>query len=319
MTTLPPLTHHEIFTLVAPFAQAGYQVDLAATDRPARRLVFRPREVNDAALPAAWQPLREQITLECGGRNHALLRTLDTAQGLRATLEGEGTDAAALLAACALVPPARQFVQTDGVAVPLQHRLLRSADPAPALMLKAARAALPGLVLQMRLSPVEGYSAEITLERDGTQIAQLPADLLEVLSFAYHRLVPNSRGWASRVELRGAGVRRGAAAETRLTQMVAHLARTLTAPPREFHRRHRLARWLIALHSTWPVAVAGGVLAFGISLQARGAAADSQLALLANVVPPLLLVAFFLRRETPRIGLPRWPRRLRADAWRVQG
>lgn len=317
MTTLPPLTHHEIFTLVAPFAQAGHQVDLAATDRPARRLVFRAREVHDAALPAAWQPLREQITLTCGSNHHALLRTLDTAQGLRATLEGEGADAAALLAACAQVPPARQFAQAEGVALPLQHRLLRGGDSAPALMLKAARVTLPGLVLQMRLSPVQGYSAEITLEREGTQVAQLPAELLEVLGFAYHRLVPNTRGWVSRVELRGAGARRGDDAEKRLTQMAAHLARTLAAPPPEFHRRHRLARWLIALHSTWPVAAAGGVLVFGFSLQARGAVADSQLALLANVVPPLLLVAFFLRRETPRIGLPRWPRRVRADAWRV--
>lgn len=317
MATLPPLTHHEIFTLVAPFAQAGYQVDLAATDRPARRLLFRPRDVHDAALPAAWQPLREQITLTCGNNHHALLRTLETAQGLRATLEGEGGDIDALLAACAQVPPARQFMQADGVAVPLQHRLLRGANPAPALMLKAARAQLPGLVLQMRLSPVQGYSAEVALERDGARVAQLPADLLEVLGLAFHRLVSNSRGWASRVELRGADARRGDDAEKRLAQMVAHLARTLAAPPREFHRRHRRARWLIALYSTWPVAVAGGVLAVGISLQARGAAADSQLALLANVVPPLLLVALFLRRETPRIGLPRWPRRLRADAWQV--
>ncbi|MBL8302713.1 MAG: hypothetical protein JNM26_08075, partial [Ideonella sp.] len=38
---LPPLSHHEILTLVAPFTRAGRSVDLAASDRPARVLRFR--------------------------------------------------------------------------------------------------------------------------------------------------------------------------------------------------------------------------------------------------------------------------------------
>ena len=40
----PPLTHHEILALAAPFARAGWQVDLAASQRAERRIAFRPLE-----------------------------------------------------------------------------------------------------------------------------------------------------------------------------------------------------------------------------------------------------------------------------------
>ena len=43
--------------------------------------------------------------------------------------------------------------------------------------------------------------------------------------------------------------------------------------------------------------------------------AFSNFALLANVAPPLLMGLFFVRREMPRIALPRWPARLADDAW----
>ncbi|MDZ7651466.1 MAG: hypothetical protein U5L03_02290 [Burkholderiaceae bacterium] len=321
MATLPPLSHHEIFTLVAPFAQAGYQVDLAATDRVARRLVFKPRVHEDQqGLAAPWQPVHEVLALDCALRgSFELQRSLTTANGLTATLEGEGDDPAALLAAFAAVPAARQFPSAGSVALPLQHRLLRAApgQAAPALVLKQAQARLPGLALQMKVSGVSGYAAEIAIERSGGAIEHLPADLLEVLGRAWHRLTPNARGWTTHVELRGTGERRGADSEARLAQMVTHLAHTLAEPPLQFHQRHRAARWLIAARSTWPIALTAVVLGAGLWLQGRGAAADSALAMLANLAPPLLLGAFFLRREMPRIGLPRVPRQPPADAWRL--
>jgi hypothetical protein len=323
---LPPLTHHEIFTLVAPFARAGHQVDLAATDRPARRLAFRPRlHAQAEGLPADWLPLQETLVLDCASAGaFELQRTLTTATGLLAVLEGEGDDAAALLAAFAAVPAARQFPRAGGVALCLRHRMLRAATAAsvadtagaPPLLLKAARVALPGLSLQMEVSGVSGYAAEIDIERAGSAIVHLPADLLEVLGHAWDRLQATARGWSSRVELRGAGAARAADAEARLAQMVEHLARTLAAPPAQFHPRHRGARWLIAARSTWPIALGAVVLGVGLWLQSHGAAADSALAVLANIAPPLLLGAFFLRREMPRLGLPRLPRPLPADAWR---
>jgi len=44
MDATAPLTHHEILALVAPFARRGRRVDLAASDRVARRIAFRPVE-----------------------------------------------------------------------------------------------------------------------------------------------------------------------------------------------------------------------------------------------------------------------------------
>jgi len=85
-TPLPPLTHHEIFALVAPFTRQGLQVDLAASDRAERRLLFRPRrhapgvDGGDATLP----PLRETLELSAGvgaGAAHTLTRHLVALMG----------------------------------------------------------------------------------------------------------------------------------------------------------------------------------------------------------------------------------------------
>lgn len=321
---LPPLTHHEIFTRVAPFARAGYQVDLAATDRAARRLVFKPRLREDTALPPVLQgaPLVEVLALDCARDERVgLQRTLTTPDGRQALLEGEGRDSEALLAAFEAVPPSRQFLQAAGCVVPLQHRLL---DPrvgeAPALTLRRAQAALPGLALTMTVSSVSGYAAELDLTRaeapGAPRIVRLPADFLEVLGGIYAPLTTHSSGgWNGSVELRGAGAQRGADAEARLAQMIEHITRTLGAPPPAFHRRHRLARWGIAARSTWPILLAAAVVWAGLWLQQSGSAGQSVLGVLANIAPPLLLGAAFLRREMPRIGLPRVPRVPRADAW----
>jgi len=45
-----PLTHHEILTLVGPFAAAGYRVDLVGSDREKRELAFRPLLHEGAAV-----------------------------------------------------------------------------------------------------------------------------------------------------------------------------------------------------------------------------------------------------------------------------
>ena len=66
----PPLTHHQILALVAPFTRSGRTVDLAASDRLARTLRFRPRTievVDGLAADTAERigPLTETLQLEC--------------------------------------------------------------------------------------------------------------------------------------------------------------------------------------------------------------------------------------------------------------
>ena len=58
-----PLSHHEIVTLVAPFARRGRHLDLAASDRQQRRLVFQPvkHAAQDDGLPAVQNGLRLEL------------------------------------------------------------------------------------------------------------------------------------------------------------------------------------------------------------------------------------------------------------------
>ena len=60
--TAQPLTHHEILTLVEPFTRRGRHVDLAASDRLERRLVFKT--IEHAAPGAADAMVRETLVLE---------------------------------------------------------------------------------------------------------------------------------------------------------------------------------------------------------------------------------------------------------------
>ena len=51
MTEQHPLTHHEILRLIEPFTRRGRHVDLSATDRIERRIVFKP-VVHGGEMPA---------------------------------------------------------------------------------------------------------------------------------------------------------------------------------------------------------------------------------------------------------------------------
>jgi hypothetical protein len=113
----------------------------------------------------------------------------------------------------------------------------------------------------------------------------------------------------------GAEPRRTPEAEQRLTLVLAHLALTLAEPPARFHQRHRGARWWVGLARAGPLGVGLAVVAVAVGSRAFGWGSESVLALLANAAPPLLMAAFFMRREMPRIELPRPPRRVAPTAW----
>ena len=84
-----PLTHHEMLALVEPFARRGRHIDLVATDRLARRILFRPVV---HAMPTAPDPgLRETLQLESLGTGSSrLTRRLALPGGLHATLTATG-------------------------------------------------------------------------------------------------------------------------------------------------------------------------------------------------------------------------------------
>jgi hypothetical protein len=326
MSTLPPLSHHEILQHVAPFARRGHVLDLASTDRAERRIVFKAvahkRGAGDgaAAAPSATdapEAFVEQIALEVlEGDRLRLVRTLDTPEGLQARLDIEGSDAEALLEQLQTVPPARQFLQAADRMIALRHRLAPlSRGASPTLVLRTAQAGLRGLGLEATLSSVSGYPLEFELVREAGATLAPPDDLLAVLGAGWDRLVPIGRGWRGAASVRGAEPARTPAAEARLVEAVAHLARTLAAPPADFHARHRGARWRVALRGTPPVLFGAGLVVAAILIQRYWPERASWIGLLANMAPPVLMALFFMRREMPRIGLPRVPRCPPATAW----
>lgn len=314
MSSLPPLTHHEILGLVAPFTRAGWRVDLAATDRSARRLAFEPRQrAADGALPA----LRETLRLDLGDPGRAWLTREWRPEGpgaQAATLRAGGRDPGELLARLATVPPARQFAAGDGFTVAFAHE----AEPGGALALRGASARMPGLTVEMSVTPVRGFPARIALRADDGVALALPRDLLAVLGRAWGELRAVRGGWEGSIELRGGGERRSRDAEERLLRTLGHLCRTLAEPPSRFRQCHRAARWAVTLREMVPLSLLVGVVALGFLLRGTGGRQDMLLALLANVAPPLMMGYVFMRREMPRIGLPRPPRGPADGAWQPQ-
>lgn len=326
--SLPPFTHHEILALSEPFVRAGLAPDLAATDRAMRRLAFGAREHAAGAIDPGLPALRETLVLEHPDRDSfALERALTLPDGLRATLRVEGGEPAALLEALRAVPPARQFVQAEGVPVALGHRLSvrgTAGDgpptaPAERLALREAGAQVAGMRLQWRMSGVAGYPAELELLRGPDAPARLPDDLLAVLGRPWGRLSSLSRGWQAPVKLRGAEPLRSRDAEARLQTTVAHLVTTLAAPPARFHQRFRAARWRVSLRRSMPLGVGLALTALALWMRSQGPETLSVLGMLANIAPPILLGLIFLRPEMISIELPRIPRRPRDDAWSPTG
>ena len=155
---LPPLTHHEILSLAGPFSARGRSVDLAASDRVARRIAFRPREHDG---------LVEHLALDCERDDaYTLVRRVAPAEGgPDSSLAAEGHDPGELLARIDAVPFARQWRREHGAVLALHRRV--AADGS--LSLQRAEAHLPRLLLGMSLSGVSGYPAEIT-DRKSTRL-----------------------------------------------------------------------------------------------------------------------------------------------------
>ena len=318
MSTLLPLTHHEILSLAEPFVRRGHRVDLASSDRAARRLCFAPRAVAGTGDQPPWV---QTLRLSAATKGHAwrLERTVADAGGLEATLGAEGDDPGRLLALVEAVPVHDQWLHPEGVPVALDQQVDHPRGSAqPRLLLRRARARVVGLTLDLRVSGVAGYPAEFQLLVQAPGAPALPHDFFAVRGGAWSRLARLRQGWEGSVRLRGEEPRRSAEARARVAEAVGHIARTLSESPVRFHEVHRLARWRLALADALPWLALLAILGVALGVQRLAPERQSVLALLANLAPPLLMGLFFLRREMPRLGLPRPPGRLAADAWQVQ-
>lgn len=311
-----PLTHHEIMALAAPFARGGRQVDLAGSDRMARRLVFRPRPLaEDGALA-------ERLRLEDGERSaHRLVREIvlpDGAPGepraeLRAELRAEGADPAELLALIDAVPPAAQWRRGDGWAIALGQRASRADDGSVRVVIAWIEARVAGVRLKLTLPAVAGITAEVELEAPG--LAELPDDLLAVLGGGWSSLWRLGERWRGHFRAPRREPARSEAALAQVQRAVEHLARTLAEPPARFHERLAAARWRVAAQRCVPLLAALGLIAMSFVVTSMDFARDSVWRMLIFNAPPILLALGVSLQELPRFEWPRWPRALQAASW----
>ena len=333
---LHPLTHHEIFGLVGPFARRGHHVDLAATDRAQRLLVFktidRPQVGPDSSA------IRETLQLD-NSQSHRLTRTLSRPDGLTATLAMLGADPDLLLRCVESIQPSRQFRCGPDFVIAYDYRLrwaapegLRWAAPegprsapgvetpsvdAPAveLILTRAVARVFGVTLLLEAPTVKGEGAEIALIAGTAEATSLPRDVLAVLGRDWSPLRWLQEGSRGRLRLAGSEPGRSRHAELQFERAVAHLALTLAEAPRRFHERWFAARWRVFGRRAIPLLCCLGLVGATAALPRAHIAEHSALRMLIFNAPPLLMALFFCLREIPRVELPPVPRRSHASSW----
>jgi hypothetical protein len=297
----PPLTHHDILAIVAPFARRGRHVDLAATQRNERRIAFKAIEREGET---------ETLVLECYEHGHfELRRTLTRADGLAATVEASGREPDALLSQVESVPHERHFASAGGACIARSY--IWRGEP----VLSRGVVQTAGLQLVMTVPAARRASAELTLTDAGPVPPDLPEDLLAVLGWNWARLIRQPGGWRTRFRLRGSAAQRTARGEAALALAGAHLAGTLSRPPAEFHDHHRAARWGVCFRRAIPLLTPVALALTVLSLPRFEVGENPGPWLLLYHVPTMLIALSFCLQELPAMEIPPLPRRLRANSW----
>jgi hypothetical protein len=313
-TATNPLTHHDILRLVEPFTRQGRRVDLAASDRLERSLVFRPI-------------LHGQDTPNCGGVSevlrldnpsheyYRLTRTLVPESGPPATLVAAGSDPRELLARIESVPPQRQFQRVADVLIARSYKFGAAGGAQSLMVLMSAEARLSGLTLTLDADTGGGYPAEIALQPQENGVQDLPDDVLAALGWDWRVINRRGTGWISTLRVPRREPARSHRIEVLLEQTVAHLARTLAEPPHAFHDRMAAARWRVVFRRLIPLLSCAALIAGTAALSYVDIPQDSMLLMLIFNFPPLLMIAVFSLRELPRFEIPPLPRRSTAASW----
>lgn len=319
MTERPPLTHHEILGLVEPFTRRGRHVDLSASNRIERRLVFKP--IMHAGETPDGDGVSDILQLENPRSGVYRLTRLLTLKGATAKLITEGQDPADLLARIETVPPQRQFQLVAGMPIARSYRLEASADmpadgaPPMRMVLTSAEARLENLTLALKAETGKGYPAEIELSPQSDDPPDLPDDLLATLGWDWKVLRRRGTGWTAALRVPRREPDRSRRIEVALERTVAHLARILTEPPRRFHERLVRERWTVVLRRMTPLLLSVALIAGGFGLMFVDIPQGSLMQMLILNSPPLLLVMVFGMRELPRFEIPPLPRPSNAPSW----
>lgn len=314
---LNPLTHHEILQRIGPFTRRGRLVDLSATDRLQRRIVFKsidhPESLNAPRL-------RESLTLDdLGGGSYRLTRVLTPEAGPGASLEASGAEPAELLARVDEVPPQRQFRSAGAVLIGVSYQV----PPGPganagSLIFTRAAAQFAGVDFTLDAATVQRGPAKVNLERSPGDPLRLPQDALAVLGGQWSRLRDSGDGWSAELRLPGKEPRRSRLAESAIETSVRHLAGMLAEPPGRFHERWTAARWGVFCRRLAPLALCVGLILCAAAVPRLHLAQNSGLRMLILNSPPILMVLCFCLREIPVVEIPPLPRRSLAASWRAR-
>lgn len=309
---MQPLSHHEILGLLPPFTARGRQVDLAASDRATRQLVFKPLQ-----HPLPEGAIEDRLLLEpFGDTQFRLTRQLTHPCGLQASLRAVSASCEELLAGIEAVPPASQFRVGEGFALALNQRLAAgSGGPQGQVVLLNGVARIGTLTLTLTLPSVPGVPAELQLAAEAGTRPDLPQDLLAVLGWDWARLVAERQGWRSRLKIVRKEPGRSPDAVAKLERGAAHIARTLAEPPRRFHERFLGARWGVVLRRGIPVLTLV-MLGLGLWVLSRFAVGRETGAWVLLIhVPTVMLAISFRMQEMAQFEIPPLPRPLSAASW----
>ncbi len=322
MAEAPALTHHEILALVEPFTRRARHVDLARTDRAARKLMFKPADVpaGDGATV-----LRETVTMDCRyEKRFVVCRTLVHPSGAEATLEAVGEEPGELLAAIEAIAPAQHFRTGDGYVIARSYEFwskegARPVRSAATLFLTRAVVKVEGLTLTLSQSMprFRNIAADLSLKCNGGVRIDLPEDLLAVLGWDWTRLVVRDDGWTTKLRLRGNALRRSRTAEREVESAARHLVAKFAEPPALFHDRHRLARWGVVFRRGIPTITAVTMIGSALAMTMLSTHKESAGIFMALHYVPIAILAFaFSLQELPQFEIPPLPRRSRAPYWR---
>jgi hypothetical protein len=324
----PPLTHHEILRLVEPFTRRGRHVDLAASNRIERRLVFKPIALAGDTL--GDDGASEILQLENPrGEVYRLTRIVTLQQGATARLMTQGQNPGDLLARIETIPPQRQFQRVADSPIALSYRLeptteaTRDGAPSLQMVLTSAEARLDGLTLALNADTGKGYPAQIELSPQPDRPLQrpddVPDDLLATLGWDWQVLRRRGGSWTGMLSAPRNEPRRSRHIERALERAVAHLAQTLAEPPRRYHDRLVRARWTVIFRRMIPLLLSVVLIAGAAALTLVDIPQDSVFRMLILNSPPLMLVMVFCMRELPRFEIPPPPRPSDAESWFAHG
>ncbi|MFK7886371.1 MAG: hypothetical protein AB8G16_05840 [Gammaproteobacteria bacterium] len=309
--SLPPLSHHDVLRAAAPLTRAGLRVDLPASDRARRKIAFVQQALPDDPLIAVRHELH---LLEEGAT--ILIRIAEYDHRLQATLTTQGGDIDALAAALLRLAAEDQF-RFEGEAL-----VADSYDVAPEkdarLELTGCATIVRGLLIETDARTVIGEPMTTTLAlKGGATPWHLPDDFLALTHHGWRPLTETDEGWSTTLQVPVRQPARGRETRRRFGLMAAQIAAALSAPPQNYHRERRAARWRLYLRRFIPVFVCVAIVA-ALPLLDRLVLSDERGLHPAFLsLPPLLMIGALMLtwREMPRIEIPPRPRSLAANAW----